>query len=629
MERIARKCFVIVMLFFISFLISSFPVKALFASTPVGISTTNVQNNRFTVSWVTETDETCQVNYGTSAYSLGKRAYDDRGQAASGKTHHVTITGLSANTQYYYEVISGGQAYRNNGRPYTISTGISLTPASVSHVAYGQVSLSSGGPANGAMVFLKVQDNDGAGTPGTSQTLSALTDNAGWWSMELNSVRTQNLTNYFIFSESGDSEIISARADELAPTAIVIDTARDHPAQTIALAWILNLTLTPWYQNEKSYYTGPAACQMILNYIRQGAGVPDLTQNQIYNYIYPYSQTCDFNVNDVDTVLGHFDPYRAYNFNIGAYNASDPDAINNYMRDICHRMAFTVTREDWRKKEALVARPNTPAAVPIFADAQGYNHWVAVKGAAASNNPNPDPLLRPWDAPDFTIYGLWIKDPLVSGIGGNKYVTADECRKTYFKPLKTSDSYNGVYIQVSELPSEESKSFAAIASPIPDSRKNLDWKNVIDPFILSDDEAAGAFEDTYPGAPILVRRMDTKDGDYCIIPYYKKAAPKIAQYTQSYRYLTAGVIIVDAKNGYFKEASWTEKPADYIIMSREDAVGLARKSLKVQSNNGDIAASLVWQAGDISSTPYKPFWKVAIGKSACYVSQEGKVYPIC
>ena len=690
MKLIAKKCFVAASLLFVSFLVSSFPVKTLFASTPIEISQTNARSNKFTISWVTETAETCQVNYGTTS-SLGKTAYDDRGQSTSSKTHHITITDLTANRQYYYEVVSGGQTYRNNGQPYTINTGVSLTPPSGSHVAYGQALLSSGDPASGAIVFLKVEDNDGVGSSGTSQTLSALTDSVGWWNLDLTGIRTQDLTNYFSFSESGDGEIVSARIDKYAPTAITIDTAQDHPASTITLGWVLNMTLMSWYQNEKSYYTGAAACQMILNYIREGVGVSDLTQNQIYNYAHPATDNQDLTPDQVNNALGRFDPYdtlisnsydvydslpagnpyQGYNFSVDAYNASDPDALNNYMRDICHWMAFTATQEEWWKKGALAARPNTPAAIPIFGDTQGYNHWVVVKGAATSNNPNPEPLQNPWDTPDFTIYGLWIKDPLVSGIGENKYATADECRNTYFKPLNTPDSYNGMYIQVAEPPAEESNAFATIASPMPDSsniglvktalgelntasqdlapkamvlasagalsstsgtsayakpkKKDLGWKNIIDQSLLTDGEAVKAFEDTNPSTPILVKRLDVKDSDYYLIPYLKKITVNMGR-RQYYRYLTSGVMIIDAKNGYFREASWTEKPADYIIMPREDAIQLLQKSLKAKSNNKYITTSLVWQPGNISSTPYKPFWKIMIGTIAYYVNQEGKVY---
>ena len=119
--------------------------------------------------------------------------------------------------------------------------------------------------------------------------------------------------------------------------------------------------------------------------------------------------------------------------------------------------------------------------------------------------------------------------------------------------------------------------------------------------------------------------MDAKDSDYYVIPYHKKPTKKVAQYMQRYRYLTAGVIIIDAKTGAFKEASWTNKLSDYYIMPRENALQLVRKSLSAKSNNKYITTYLVWQPGTISSTPYKPFWKIVVGTSIYYVSQDGIV----
>ncbi len=732
LSRIAKIFF----LFSLLLLLNSFQLKPLLASEPIDITQTNLRNDRFTISWVTEVEETGQVNYGETS-SLGNTAYDGRGQLTSGKTHHATITGLAANTPYYYEIVSGGGTYNDEGLPYTITTGPVLDPPSGSHVAYGQVFLSSGEPADGAITTLRVEDQDGLGSPGTSQTLSMLVDNAGWWNTELNSLRMQDLSGYFSFSESGDNEIISLRIDKNTPTTITIDTALDHPAPTVTLGWVLNMIEMPWHQNQQPYYTGAATCQMILNYIREGAGVSSLTQDEIYNYAHPISDSQDLTPDEVDKALGHFDPYdvlvsnsydsydslpdgnpyQGYNFSVDTYDSSNPDSLNEYMRDICHWMAFTVTQEEWWNKGDLVARPNTPAAVPIFGDTQGYSHWVAIKGAATSNNPTPEPLQDPWNTPDFTVYGFWIKDSLVPGIGENKYATADECRNTYFKPLNTSDSYNGMYLQVAEPPAKMSTAQVKLATPVSDSRnielvklargeltelqeepmqimalsagvqelpyirpkkKDLNWENIVDPLLLTDEEAKEAFKDTHPQKPILVHRLDRVDEDYHLIPYNKTKRIEATGYGIRYtgygrhsrqrRYrsqLTSGVIILDAKKGYFKEASWTKQPTPYSIISRKNAINLVkegmweekekrykeilsrfkrrypkriyqrilryvirylRRTFRNQFNYRNIETHLVWEAGEYSSSPYKPFWEIVVDGKSWYATQEGKVY---
>ncbi len=195
------------------------------------------------------------------------------------------------------------------------------------------------------------------------------------------------------------------------------------------LDYVLNLTQMPWRQNIAPYSsTGAATSQMIIDYIREGAGLPGVTQSAIYEYAKsPQSFTGELNADQIAKVLGHFDPYdtlvtnaydsydsrpggnpyQGYNFTVDSY-AQSPDAINVYMRDISHWMAFTVKQQEWWKEGAYVARPNSPAAVPLYGS---YSHWVAIKGFAASNNPCPLPKVYP----GFCL--IWFLDERSSGDG--------------------------------------------------------------------------------------------------------------------------------------------------------------------------------------------------------------------
>ena len=145
-----------------------------------------------------------------------------------------------------------------------------------------------------------------------------------------------------------------------------------------------------WYQNAAPYNsTGAASCQMIINYIRQGAGQGLLSQSDIYKYAKgagPYDGS-ELTPPQAARALGHFDPYdylvsnsadthdndpdgnpyQGYNFSVDKYDpATDSEAMSHYMRDICHWMAYTVTKEFWWDDGDLTARPNTPALVPIY-----------------------------------------------------------------------------------------------------------------------------------------------------------------------------------------------------------------------------------------------------------------------
>ncbi len=112
-----------------------------YAGEPQNITVSNVASDRFTVSWTTDTEESSQINYGLTS-SLGNTAYDERGQSFESSTHYITITGLDSNTTYCYDIVSGGITYDNSGDHYTITTGITLSPAADSDIVYGQVFLS-------------------------------------------------------------------------------------------------------------------------------------------------------------------------------------------------------------------------------------------------------------------------------------------------------------------------------------------------------------------------------------------------------------------------------------------------------------------------------------------------------
>lgn len=437
----------------------------------------------------------------------------------------------------------------------------------------------------------------------------------------------------------------------------------------------LNMIEMPWYQNTAYNSTGAAVAQMLLNYIRQGAGVSVLDQNTIYQYARsPLSLGPDLTPDQMDKTLGHFDPYdslvsnsfdtydsltdgnpyQGYNYIVDTYDpALNANAFNDYIRDICHWMAYTVTKEEWWKNGELVAKPNTPAAVPIYGT---YNHWVAVKGFATSANPCPDPRTNPFNTPDFTVYGLWVKDSLVNGIGTDTYKTAAECRSTYFLPLSTGDSYNEKFVQVAE-PAYNSKQIKAkIKIPSPDFAnlefvglknvlgrinrtgiKKKGWQDIVDSYLLSDKSAQDAFKGTTASNPILVKRLDKNFCDYYLVPF-----SKLNKYGLL---LVSGVIILDANDGHFKEASWTQTPERLINVDKVKAMQLIQnyvlnnfwKGKDFRTNILDYCkllryivntkAELVWQPNTYSSSPYKPYWKINANGYIWYVTQEGKVIP--
>jgi len=458
---------------------------------------------------------------------------------------------------------------------------------------------------------------------------------------------------------------------------------------------IFNSIGMPWYQNTAPHNsTGAAAGQMILNYIRDGATQPLLTQNEIYEYAKsPQPFGLDLNPDEVDKALGHFDPYdtlisnwadgydtlpggnpyQGYNYTVDTYDPGETGAINKYMRDICHWMAYTVTKEDWWKDGALVARPNTPAAIPIYGT---YNHWVVVKGFAADQNPCPTPHTNPWNTPDFTVYGFWIKDPLLGGIGQDTYKTAAECSSTYFLPVSSADNYNGKFVQVAEPPAEMSEADVIIPQPIKDAANltfagvqslsvnslsiaseskplviKKDWRDILPSQLLSDPDCQAAFQGSTRGKSYFVKRIGVENSDYYLVPFNKR--------NKRGSLLTSGVIILDANNGYFKEASWSKAPEKFLKINERDAATLTmsyilrdftsklrklpirpvsnylkrrailqRDYAKLLSYVNKAKLELFWQPNAaFSLSAYQPCWELDANGYIWYVTQDGKVIP--
>ena len=465
--------------------------------------------------------------------------------------------------------------------------------------------------------------------------------------------------------------------------------------------WTLHMTEMDWCRRIPAYNsTGAAACGMILNYIREGAGEEPLAQYEIYEYAKDQPYGAELNADEVDKALGHFDPYdylisnwadhydtypdgnpfQGYNFTIDTYS---PAAMQDYMRDICHWMAFTVTKEFWWQAGELTERPNTPAAVPLFGS---YSRWAVIQGCVTSQNPCPQPLTAPWNTPDFTVEGFWLKDPLEDGIGQDSYKTADTCQATYFKPLVTGDAYNGLLVQVAEPPAELSNAIVDIPQPEADTANlkfinsepvkanapsqlkvaatsaslkaspfntKQSWRDIVDPNLLTDPEAVAAFDGAQMDKPILVTRTDEAGCDYYLVPFGEKSSARA--------FLVSGVIILDAKEGYFKEASWTRSHERLIKVDKSEAIKLIRQRLladmrrelrdlkpphKRQASQYYIAYSrilrkynkllsslarakpqLAWAPAGYSSSPYKPYWKIDFGGGSWYVTQDRQANP--
>ena len=215
-----------------------------------GVTVSNLRDVSASTSWITSLPADGQVYYGTDTGSLTNVAYDDRGAATSDDVHHVTLSGLSPNTTYYFYVLSDGVADTNNGSYYSFTTGATLGVPSSDSV-YGQVFKSDGvTPASDVLVYLRVLNNDDSGSLDESGLLSALTDDSGFWydvntggALNLASARTKDGSAYFSYSASGDAVRVRVVGGGDCDGLVQLDTGNDSPAPPITLSCVAMMDL--------------------------------------------------------------------------------------------------------------------------------------------------------------------------------------------------------------------------------------------------------------------------------------------------------------------------------------------------------------------------------------------------
>lgn len=170
---------------------------------PNRIIVSNVGSTTATVSYATWNKVSSCLRYGTVS-SLSSLAYDVRGEGSETTKHYIPLTGLAANTTYYYDIITTGSTDDNNGLHYSFKTGAAIAPTS--RTVSGKVSKQGGGTqAIDAIVYVRLKNTDTAGDSGISGWISTRTDSSGNWQINLNSIRTIDGSKLFSYSTTGDT----------------------------------------------------------------------------------------------------------------------------------------------------------------------------------------------------------------------------------------------------------------------------------------------------------------------------------------------------------------------------------------------------------------------------------------
>jgi hypothetical protein len=218
---------------------SSFLPRARPEFIPQYVKLSNISDEGFSVSWVTEAPSVGFIKYGTSPSNLSSTNPDDRDQLTgdSGEflTHHITITGLDPATDYYFKLGSQGrQLYDNDGEAFRITTAPPLSPPAVDNIS-GTVFTPAQTPAEGALVYINLPN----ATP-----LSILVNSRGSWTANLATARVRTLDQYANYDQSTSKLEIIVRNDIADATDIITTTANSRPVPPIILGQSQDYTST-------------------------------------------------------------------------------------------------------------------------------------------------------------------------------------------------------------------------------------------------------------------------------------------------------------------------------------------------------------------------------------------------
>jgi hypothetical protein len=443
----------------------------------------------------------------------------------------------------------------------------------------------------------------------------------------------------------------------------------------------LNRTLNHYCQNyltypyctwEQSNWSGPAVMQMMVDHYRP----EEPSQSDLNEIGIAHNQGCNSDLLQVDPagmewtlneILHNTASYGGGNYaNYGIGSSTD---INDTLHYMCK----------WHYLG--------PGAAPAYGD---YSNWMVVRGI--HTDVKPTFTQGSYEIYGFWMndpYNETLDGP--GGIGENTYKSVEQWKSLYHKVLNVNsdDTYNGTYVAVCEPP-EDDEVEVTLARPKPRfadaitpelmakpmmvyGTRQLALEKVVrddkmlkivaaaidsvnEELVPYDSEFAEAFAKTVPGKPMLI---SSDNGDYYVVPFNVpmkvkpvKKMPVVIEKASGLKKFervkrvdekiglkpitvpqikaekTLVVVIVDAEDGSFKEASWVENPVKYLPVSKIEAVKLVLGEMDITSARElrrELRSKPTIELVYRDASPYYPDWKVTVGDKVFYISQEGSV----
>jgi hypothetical protein len=209
-----------------------FAPRAAPQTTPKNVKITNVKDNSFTISFMTDESTTGFIKYGTEPTAIRLQASDDRDQLSGNvgqfTTHYITVRDLQPNTSYYYTLgTASTPKFDNNGEPFTVKTAARGGNPPNAKTIYGVIQTASGTAAHGAIVYVTI--------PGAGPLSSLTKDGSGSWAIPLSTARTTDGSQYAVINPTDQISIFVQGPLLSQTTTKTVPVEQAQPAETIKL----------------------------------------------------------------------------------------------------------------------------------------------------------------------------------------------------------------------------------------------------------------------------------------------------------------------------------------------------------------------------------------------------------
>ncbi|MCQ9205399.1 MAG: hypothetical protein NG737_03710 [Omnitrophica bacterium] len=240
-------------------------------------------------------------------------------------------------------------------------------------------------------------------------------------------------------------------------------------------AFNLHLVNMPGYHNYNNNpdFSGVAVADMILDYLD-----PANTDIQLDLMAYA-DQDNDQQTqgSELERLLNNKAP-SAYNFGStstisryaewGIIDQFDSSNQDDCLRQICHWISYKIPNaEQGREYVPVAAATSSNPAELLDSD---YQHWMSIVGVKTNQDPFPGisdyaSFREEYKAPDsLELYGVYLNDPGQAGLGFHTYVSAEEFRQKYFRPMTAGLAEEGKYVAIMEPPDPKALAVDIIAS---------------------------------------------------------------------------------------------------------------------------------------------------------------------